>query len=184
MSEIKKWSIEEMDRLEVDAFKTAEKLPLVIVLDNIRSLHNVGAAFRTSDAFRVQHLYLCGITGTPPNRELHKSALGAEDTVDWTYHQDCLALVKELKQQGWIIAALEQASGSTSLQHYEPQPGQKICLIAGNEVFGVQEPIIEHCDLCLEIPQFGTKHSLNVSVSLGMVLWHYMLKTGLHQLQK
>jgi len=180
---MKKLATEEMNRLDTEQFQRSDKLPIALVLDNIRSLHNVGAAFRTCDAFRIEKIYLCGITGTPPNRELHKAALGAEDTVAWEYHESTSALITTLKQQGWKIAVLEQASESTSLENFAPEASSRYCFVAGNEVFGVDEEVVAACDLCLEIPQFGTKHSLNVAVSMGIVLWDYMFKTGLRLLR-
>jgi 23S rRNA (guanosine2251-2'-O)-methyltransferase len=180
---MKKLSVDEMNRMEPEEFQNSSKIPVVLVLDNIRSLHNVGAAFRTGDAFRIEKIYLCGITGTPPNRELHKSALGAEETVAWEYHNDTLSLIHSLRQQGWTIAILEQTNNSISLEKFKPSAGEKYCFVAGNEVFGVEDEVVKACDICLEIPQFGTKHSLNVSVSIGIVLWDYMSKAGLRLFQ-
>jgi 23S rRNA (guanosine2251-2'-O)-methyltransferase len=168
---IKKLSLDELNRLSVDEFKTTEKIPVVVVLDSIRSLHNVGSAFRTADAFAVEKLYLCGITGSPPNKEIHKTALGATESIAWEHVEDVVALVKKLKEQGYRLLPVEQASGSMHLNQFQIRPGEKLALIFGNEVFGVSEEVIAVADSCLEIPQFGTKHSLNVSVAMGVVLW-------------
>lgn len=161
----------ELPRLTPQDFKAAEKTPLVLVLDNVRSQHNIGAAFRTADAFRVAKIYLCGICAVPPSAEIHKAALGAEDTVDWHYEQDTLALVQALKQEGYTLVAVEQAENSVQLHHFTPERDKKYALIFGNEVKGVQQQVVNTCDLAVEIPQWGTKHSLNVSVSIGVVLW-------------
>ena len=161
----------ELPRLTPQDFKVAEKVPLVLVLDNVRSQHNIGAAFRTADAFRVAKIYLCGICAVPPSAEIHKAALGAEDTVDWHYEQDTLALVQALKQEGYTLVAVEQAENSVQLHHFTPERDKKYALIFGNEVKGVQQQVVNTCDLAVEIPQWGTKHSLNVSVSIGVVLW-------------
>jgi 23S rRNA (guanosine2251-2'-O)-methyltransferase len=174
---MRKLKLEELNRISPEEFKGKEKIPVVLVLDNIRSLHNVGAAFRTGDAFLIHKIYLCGITGTPPNRELHKSALGAEDTVDWEHIENTVEAVKKLKSEGWKIISLEQAEGSLLLQKFSPKGNEKYCFVFGNEVFGVEDEVINLSDNCLEIPQFGTKHSFNVSVSMGIVLWDYFIKT-------
>jgi len=166
----------ELPRLTPQDFKAVEKAPLVLVLDNLRSQHNIGAAFRTADAFRIAKIYLCGICAVPPGAEIHKAALGAEDTVDWQYEQDAATAVKTLKQQGFTIAAVEQAENSIQLQDFKPEQGKKYALIFGNEVKGVQQQVVDLCDLVLEIPQWGTKHSLNVSVSIGVILWDIVAK--------
>ncbi len=170
-SPLRKLSTDQLNRLSVDAFKRAEKIPVVLVLDNLRSQHNIGSIFRTADAFRVDRLLLCGITATPPHREIHKSALGAELSVDWSYHPSTLEALRELKAEGYLLTAVEQTENSCSLETFEPVQGAKYALIFGNEVKGVQEEAVELADLALEIPQFGSKHSFNVSVSAGIVLW-------------
>jgi 23S rRNA (guanosine2251-2'-O)-methyltransferase len=167
----------ELERLTVDEFKQAEKFPIVIVLDNIRSLNNIGSAFRTGDAFRIESIYLCGITATPPHREIHKTALGAENTVGWKYFETTNEAVNCLKEQGFKVVAVEQAAQSTLLQDFKPDISEKLALIFGNEVDGVDDSIMEMADYCVEIPQFGTKHSLNITVSLGIVIWHIALQT-------
>lgn len=176
---MKKLSLDELDRITVDQFKEAEKLPVSIVLDNIRSLHNVGSAFRTADAFRVERIYLTGITGTPPHREIQKTALGATESVDWHYVEDPAAAVRQLKSQGYTVAIIEQTSESVPLQQFVPQPGKRYALVFGNEVNGVSEPVILLGDMALEIPQSGTKHSLNISVCLGIVVWEIFRKLKL-----
>lgn len=163
--------------MDKDTFRQSEKFSVALVLDNVRSLHNVGAAFRTSDAFRLECLYLCGITGTPPNRELHKTALGAEDTVQWKHYETTVEAVQSLKNSGYTIIALEQAEGATNLQDMNYTTLSKIAFVAGNEVYGVDDNVLELCDYCVEIPQFGSKHSFNVSVSMGIVLWDFFSKT-------
>ena len=150
-----------------------EKLPVVVVLDNVRSLQNVGAFFRTADAFAVEQIALCGITATPPNRDIHKTALGAELTVKWSYHKETTACVEELRQAGYRILAIEQVEGAAMLNEFTPDPNEKYALIFGNEVFGVDQQVVDRCDGAIEIPQAGTKHSINVSVSGGVVLWNF-----------
>jgi 23S rRNA (guanosine2251-2'-O)-methyltransferase len=167
---------EELDRLSPEEVKSAKKNPLVIVLDNIRSRHNVGSAFRTADAFLCEKILLCGITAQPPHREIHKSALGATDTVAWEYHENTAEAVKILKDQGYQIASVEQADKSTSLEKFRVEGDKKIALVFGNEVKGVSEDIVLDSDVVIEIPQFGTKHSVNVSVSIGIVLWDLISK--------
>ena len=163
----------EMERLTVDEFREADKLPLVVVLDDVRSMHNVGSVFRTGDAFRVEAVCLCGITSTPPSTEIHKTALGAEDSVAWRYYPTALEALEVLKSEGYEIYSVEQAHGSTMLQDFSPLPGRKYAVILGNEVKGVHQEIVNASDGCLEIPQFGTKHSLNVSVAAGIIIWHF-----------
>lgn len=158
-------------RLETADFRQSGKLPLTVVLDNIRSLHNVGSVFRTADAFRLSGICLCGITATPPSVEIHKTALGAEDSVAWTYYRDTLDAVKALRGEGYRLMAVEQVEGSVSLESMPFDAKDKYALIMGNEVSGVRQDVVDLCDGALEIPQFGTKHSLNVSVSCGIVLW-------------
>lgn len=168
--------MDELGRMDVQTFKNAEKIPVVLVLDNIRSLHNVGSIFRTADAFRVQEVILCGITGTPPNKEMEKTALGATSSVQWTYAAETKQAVEELKSKNYKVFALEQTDVSISLETMEYDKNNKFCFVFGNEVFGVSEDVIHICDGSLEIPQFGTKHSFNVSVSTGILLWDYFLK--------
>lgn len=164
----------ELHRLTPQEFRHSHRTPVALVLDNIRSQHNVGAAFRTADAFALEKIYLCGITGCPPSADIHKSALGAEDTVDWQYTAQTDQALEELRAQGYRLIAVEQAEGAQSLEDFCPEPTEKVALIFGNEVKGVQQSVVDAADSCLEIPQFGTKHSLNVSVSIGVVLWQYM----------
>jgi tRNA G18 (ribose-2'-O)-methylase SpoU len=161
----------ELERLDVSSFKEAEKSSIIIILDNIRSLNNIGSVFRTADAFLVQKIYLCGITATPPHKDIRKTALGATESVDWEYKKDTLEVVKELKQQGISIVAVEQAENAVMLNHFEVGPTETIALIFGNEVKGVSQDVVNASDTVLEIPQFGTKHSLNISVSAGVVVW-------------
>jgi 23S rRNA (guanosine2251-2'-O)-methyltransferase len=173
---MKKLKLEELGRISVDEFKEADKLPVCIVLDNVRSLHNVGSAFRTSDAFRVEKIYLTGITGTPPHREIEKTALGATQSVEWQHAEDTVGLVQRLKSEGYTIIIIEQTTESKPLQQFLPEPGKKYCLVFGNEVNGVSEGVVPLGDLAIEIPQHGTKHSLNISVCLGIVVWEIFRK--------
>jgi tRNA G18 (ribose-2'-O)-methylase SpoU len=173
---MKKLATEEIIRLTIPEFKKAEKIPVMIVLDNIRSQHNIGSVFRTADAFRVEAVNLCGITATPPNREMHKSALGATESVDWKYYVSTEASVGELKASGYTIVAVEQASDSIKMCNFTPDPAKKYALIFGNEVHGIEDDVIISSDFCLEIPQAGTKHSLNVAVSVGIVVWEFFTK--------
>lgn len=173
---MRKLKITELNRLSAEEFKSVEKLPLVVVLDNIRSLHNIGSVFRTSDAFRVASIYLCGITATPPHAEIHKTALGAEDTVEWKYFNDTLDAVKELRDNGFDIFSVEQVEGSVMLEDFLPDKGKKYAVILGNEVKGVRQDVVDASDGCIEIPQYGTKHSLNVSVTSGIVIWDLFCK--------
>ncbi len=161
----------ELGRISVDEFKEVHKTPLIVVLDNIRSLNNVGSVFRTSDAFLIEKIYLCGITATPPNKEIHKTALGATESVAWEYVEDTLALVGKLKKEGVRVLSIEQAENSTMLNDFTPESDQKYAIVMGNEVKGVQQEVVSVSDVCIEIPQLGTKHSLNISVSCGVVLW-------------
>ena len=167
----RKLKITELNRISVEAFKEADKLPLVVVLDNVRSLHNIGSVFRTSDAFRVECICLCGITAVPPHAEIHKTALGAEDTVDWKYYQNTVDAVDELKRNGYTVFSIEQAEGSIMLDKWEMDRNKKYAIVFGNEVKGVEQEVINHSDGCIEIPQYGTKHSLNVSVTAGIVIY-------------
>jgi 23S rRNA (guanosine2251-2'-O)-methyltransferase len=173
---MKKLSLGELGRLSIDEFKEAEKLPVSVLLDNVRSLHNVGSAFRVSDAFGLEKLYLTGITGTPPHREIHKTALGATESVAWEYFEKPEEAVQQLKQKGYTIVVVEQTDGSMPLQEFQPVTGKKYCLVFGNEVNGVSEEVILQADVALEIPQTGTKHSLNISVCLGIVVWEVFRK--------
>lgn len=163
----------ELDRLSLAQFKVAEKQRVTIVLDNVRSTHNIGSIFRTADAFLMEQLYLCGITARPPHRDIRKTALGASNSVDWQYFQTTTEAVRQLKTDGYQILAIEQADGSVALQDFAPQPNQKYALIFGHEVKGVSNEVMQQVDGCLEIPQFGTKHSLNIAVSAGVVLWYF-----------
>jgi tRNA G18 (ribose-2'-O)-methylase SpoU len=169
---MRKLKITELHRISPEEFRNANKIPLVVVLDNVRSLHNVGSVFRTSDAFRVQAVYLCGITAPPPQPEIHKTALGAENTVDWKYFKNTLDAVHELKRQHYTIAAIEQAENSLSPEAI-PNGKPAYAIILGNEVHGVSQEVMNLCDCCIEIPQFGTKHSLNVSVAAGIIIWEF-----------
>ncbi len=166
----------ELGRLDVDEFKHSEKVPLIVVLDNIRSLNNVGSVFRTSDAFLIKKIYLCGITATPPNKEIHKTALGATESVDWEYRESTVELLHELKSNDVKIASIEQAENSVSLQDFELDSKDTYAIVFGNEVKGVQQEVVSMSDYCIEIPQFGTKHSLNISVCCGLVLWDLFKK--------
>lgn len=170
---MKKLRTIEMQRLSVDEFREAEKLPLVVVLDDVRSMHNVGSVFRTGDAFRIEAVYLCGITSTPPMAEIHKTALGAEDSVSWRYFKDVMEAVESLKADGYEVYSVEQAHGSTMLQDFTPYNNKRYAVVLGNEVKGVHQEVIDLSDGCLEIPQFGTKHSMNVSVTAGIIIWHF-----------
>ena len=163
----------EMHRMTVDEFRNAEKLPLTVVLDDVRSLHNVGSVFRSCDAFRIEAVYLCGITATPPNAEIHKTALGAEDSVAWKYFKTAAEAVAELHGTGHKVFAVEQCEGSTRLHEMDVDGSGRYAVILGNEVKGVHQEVVDMSDGCLEIPQFGTKHSLNVSVTAGMVVWEF-----------
>jgi len=172
----RKLKIEEMGRLTPDEFRQAEKIPFIVVLDNVRSLHNVGAVFRTADAFRLESVYLCGMTATPPNAEMHKTALGAELVLDWEYDKETIDAVERLQKKGYKVFAIEQAENSIDLQQFakieiENYENEKIAVVLGHEVFGVQQEVIDKCDGCIEIPQYGTKHSLNVSVTAGIVMY-------------
>ena len=172
---MRKLKNEELNRLSVKEFKNAYKFPVVLVLDNVRSLNNVGSAFRTADAFALEKIYLCGITGQPPHREINKTALGATDSVEWEYNKDAIHIVKKLSTDGYRIVAIEQADKSCYLDKYFPQDS-KLALIFGNEISGVREDLIQLADEVIEIPQFGTKHSLNISVSIGIVVWDVLSK--------
>jgi tRNA G18 (ribose-2'-O)-methylase SpoU len=173
---MRKLNVLEMNRISVDEFKKSKKNPLVVVLDNVRSMYNVGSVFRTADAFRIEAIYLCGITSCPPHPEIHKTALGAEDAVDWVYCKNAIEAVKTLQQQDYEVLAIEQVEGSTLLQDFVLEGGKKYAIVLGNEVKGVSQDVVDCCDGCLEIPQFGTKHSLNVSTTAGIVMWEITSK--------
>lgn len=166
-----KLKIDELNRISTKEFKEAKKLPLVVVLDNVRSMNNIGSVFRTSDAFRIDSIYLCGITATPPHPDLHKTALGAEYSVDWKYYKNTLDAVNELKGNGYIVYAIEQVEGSIKLDNLQLENDKKYAIIMGHEVKGVAQEVVDACNGSIEIPQYGTKHSLNVSVSAGITLW-------------
>jgi len=168
----------ELNRLSVEEFKNAEKMPVVLVLDNIRSQNNIGSVFRTADAFRLQGVHLCGITATPPHREIHKTALGATESVDWQYFPSTIDSIKNLMQQGYTILAVEQAEGSILLTDFSPVSGNKIAIVFGNEVNGIEDEVLQFASECIEIPQYGTKHSINVSVAVGIVIWDVFSKTN------
>ena len=170
----------ELNRKSVEEFKLAKKNPFVIVLDNVRSQNNIGSIFRTADAFLAEAVILCGITSIPPNKEIHKTALGATESVRWEYLENTMDAVTRLKKEGYIIICLKQAENSFSLAVFHPEPGKKYALVFGNEVHGVSQEIVDACDLCVEIPQYGTKHSLNIAVSAGIAVWEFnkQLATG------
>lgn len=173
---MRKLANEELQRLNVDEFKKAKKTPIIVILDNIRSLNNIGSVFRTSDAFLIQKIYLCGITAKPPHKDIQKTALGATDSVSWEYVGDTLGLVQKLQASGVAIFSLEQAERAILLNNFQPEPLKTYGLVFGNEVKGVSQEVVSACDGVIEIPQFGTKHSLNISVSAGIVLWDFWSK--------
>ncbi len=173
MTDHTKLKVTEMGRMSVDDFHHSQKIPVAVVLDHVRSMYNVGSVFRTADAFRLDRLCLCGITSTPPHPEIHKTALGAEDTVDWVYYQETTDALELLRNEGFTIIAIEQVKNSIMLQDYAIDINKKYALILGNEVKGVQQQVVDQCDDCIEIPQYGTKHSLNVSVTAGIVIHHF-----------
>lgn len=170
---MRKLKVTEMNRISVAEFKEAEKMPLVVVLDNVRSLYNVGSVFRTSDAFRLQSICLCGITARPPHIEIHKTALGAEDSVAWRYYEDTLECVDNLRKEGYTILSIEQCEGSTLLPNLQIDSTKRYAVVMGNEVKGVQQEVVDNSDGCIEIPQYGTKHSMNVSVTAGIIIWEF-----------
>lgn len=170
---MRKLKLDELGRVSTEEYKDINKIPVVVVLDNIRSMHNVGAVFRTSDAFLIEKIFLCGITAIPPHKEIHKTAIGATESVDWEYVEDSVELVKKLKTEHYTIVSIEQVENSIEFQHYDVDTDQKYAIVMGNEVDGVQQEIVNETDVCLEIPQSGTKHSLNVSVCTGIVLWKW-----------
>lgn len=170
---MEKKTIRDLNRDTIEQYRRRQKLPLVVVLDNIRSLNNIGSVFRTSDAFLVDSIMLCGITAVPPSPEIHKTALGAEMSVRWEYFSDTMECVRELHRRGFRVCVLEQVKESVRLNDFRPVAGEKYAIVAGHEVHGVDPDVVNAADVCLEIPQFGTKHSLNVSVSTGIALWHF-----------
>ncbi|RZM25050.1 MAG: TrmH family RNA methyltransferase [Pedobacter sp.] len=174
-----KLTLKDLNRVSIDEFKLQGKLPVVVVLDNVRSMHNVGSVFRTGDGFAVEKVYLCGITAQPPHREIEKTALGATQSVDWHHRESTVDAVLELREQGYQIIAIEQAENSIMLNFYQPEPTHKYALIFGNEVNGVSDEVMELIDTCIEIPQFGTKHSFNIVISAGIVLWDFFAKLKL-----
>ncbi len=167
--------MDELNRLSPEEFKQAKKAPIVVVLDNVRSMHNVGSIFRTSDAFAIEKLYLCGITARPPHRDIEKAALGATESVDWEYAENTLELITKLESEGYTILSIEQAENSISLEKFQVNPTEKYAIIFGNEVEGVAQEVISTSKACIEIPQFGTKHSFNVSVTAAIVLWQFRM---------
>ena len=168
---MRKLKVTEMGRMSVEEYRESEKQPLVVVLDHVRSLYNVGSVFRTSDAFRLEGICLCGITARPPHPEIHKTALGAEESVPWQYFERTEDAVRMLQEQGYTVLAVEQCEGSTMLGDFRREPDRRYAVVLGNEVKGVQQHIVDMCDSCLEIPQYGTKHSMNVSVTAGIIIW-------------
>jgi tRNA G18 (ribose-2'-O)-methylase SpoU len=171
---MRKLKVTELNRLEINEYRSIKKIPVAVVLDDVRSLHNVGSVFRTCDAFKISSLYLCGITACPPSPEIHKTALGAEDSVEWKYSGNVVDAILDLKENGYKICAVEQAEGSIMADAIAVEKGEKYALVFGNEVKGVRQAVMDMCDICIEIPQYGTKHSLNVSVSVGIVLWEFL----------
>ena len=170
---------EELDRLSVGEFRESSKIPVVVVLDNVRSQNNIGSVFRTADAFRVEGIFLCGICATPPHREIHKTALGATESVRWEYHEDTATAIKGLKEEGYRILSVEQAEGAQSLENIILSENQKYALVLGHEIRGVDQRVVDLSDQCIEIPQYGTKHSLNISVAAGIVIWEVFSKLSL-----
>ncbi|UZR95901.1 RNA methyltransferase [Chondrinema litorale] len=171
---MRKLSMQELNRHSVESFKDVEKFPVVLVLDNIRSLNNVGSAFRTGDAFKVEKICLCGITGKPPHRDINKTALGATDSVSWEHYQSTESAVDALIEVGYKVIAIEQTENAIPLHEFDIETSEKYAFVFGNEVFGVEDTVLKKCEASLEIPQFGTKHSLNISVSIGIILWNYV----------
>lgn len=169
---------DELDRLSPEEFKKVDKIPVLVVLDNVRSLNNIGSVFRTADAFRLEGIFLCGITATPPHREIHKTALGATESVRWEYREETSAAISELKQEGYRILAIEQAEGAVMLDKIQLSATEKYAVVFGHEIRGVEQQVVDMSDLCIEIPQFGTKHSLNISVAAGIVIWEMFRRLG------
>jgi tRNA G18 (ribose-2'-O)-methylase SpoU len=178
---LRKLKLDELNRASVSEFKEQNKLPIVVVLDNVRSMHNVGSIFRTCDGFAVEQVCLCGITSQPPHREIEKTALGATQSINWVYYPDPVKAVEQLRQEGYIIIAIEQAENSMMLNNFEADKGKKYALIFGNEVNGVSDEVMQMIDDCIEIPQFGTKHSFNIVVSAGIVLWDFFNKLAINR---
>ena len=179
---MKKTKIEDLKRIEVDQFKKKKKREVIIILGNVRSLNNIGSCFRTSDAFIIKKIYLVGITGSPPNKDIDRTALGATESIDWEHVSSLSKIEKELKEEGWKIALIEQTDESIKLQNFNPKSDEKFAFVFGNEVFGVSDEALQCAELAIEIPQFGTKHSFNITVSLGIVLWDHLTKTtGAHR---
>ena len=174
--QVRKLANSELDRLDVEGFRSAQKTPIIVILDNVRSLNNIGSVFRTSDAFLIEKIYLCGITAKPPHKDIHKTALGATETVHWEYAESTLDVIAKLQKSKVSVVAIEQAKGATQLQDFSPSKEKKYAVIFGNEVRGVSQEAVSMCDAVIEIPQFGTKHSLNISVSAGVVLWDLFSK--------
>lgn len=170
---MEKKTIRDLGRDTVQQYRARRKLPVTIVLDNVRSLNNIGSVFRTSDAFLVRRIMLCGISATPPSPEIHKTALGAEDSVEWQYFPTTMDCIRALRAEGTTVCALEQVKGSVDLRDFSPEPGKAYAIVAGHEVHGVDPEVVDAADVCLELPQFGTKHSLNVAVSTGIAIWHF-----------
>lgn len=176
---MRKLKLDELNRVDIEEFKSQEKLPVVVVLDNVRSMHNVGSVFRTADGFSIEKVVLCGITAQPPHREIEKTALGATQSVDWVHFEDTLTAIESLRESGYQIIAIEQAENSTMLNTFKPKTTAKYALIFGNEVNGVSDEAMQKIDECIEIPQFGTKHSFNIVISAGIVLWDFFAKLRL-----
>ena len=179
MEDMRKLKTEELGRVGIEDFKKQDKLPITVILDNVRSMHNIGSIFRTSDGFAIEKIYLCGITAQPPHREIEKTALGATQSIEWTYSEDITDLIPELRAAGYKIIAIEQADKSVMLNNFQPETSEKYALIFGNEVNGVSDEAMKLIDTCIEIPQFGTKHSFNIVVSAGIVLWDFFAKLKL-----
>jgi 23S rRNA (guanosine2251-2'-O)-methyltransferase len=173
---MRKLKNEELNRISVEQYKKSEKTPIIVVLDNIRSLNNIGSVFRTADGLGIEAIYLCGITATPPNKDIHKTALGATESVDWVYFENTLEAIEMLKENGFRVFAVEQAEGSIMLNKFQPEQNARYALVFGHEVHGVDQAVVNACQHCIEIPQVGTKHSFNISVSAGMVLWDFFSK--------
>lgn len=171
----------ELGRKSVEDFKQSKKTPIILILDDVRSLHNIGSVFRTADAFLIEKIYLCGITATPPNKEIHKTALGATETVDWEHNENILETIQKLKDEKVAVLAIEQVESAVFLQDFEVETSKKYALVFGNEVYGVSQEAVRLCDGCIEIPQLGTKHSLNISVSTGIVVWDLFKKMNWHK---
>ena len=176
---MRKLKLDELNRPDIEAFKVQEKLPVVVILDNVRSMHNVGSIFRTADGFALEKVVLCGITAQPPHREIEKTALGATQSVEWVHYADTLTAVDAFRADGYVIVAIEQAENSTMLNTFNPDPSRKYALIFGNEVDGVSDEVMSKIDECIEIPQFGTKHSFNIVISAGIVFWDFFAKLRL-----